>query len=169
MVLLVTGYVVDALRCQLVKLVARMISVASLLYASPAWWGFMEDFSLLHRTGSFFWCWPLQVNQLQSRPCSTTLSITDKKPSGHNLHPRAHGFALPIKDSRNFVSHTLYGVFVKDCWNHFINVRLMLFYLEINCVSTTAVIYYVSPNKRRRFYSILTAFVNTKSCIVSTF
>jgi len=34
----------------------------------------------------------------------------DKKPPGHNLRPRrAHGFALPIKDSRNFVARTLCG------------------------------------------------------------
>src|SRR6218665_872399 len=35
--------------------------------------------------------------------------FTDKRPTGHNLRPRAHSFALPSKDPRNFVSRTLYG------------------------------------------------------------
>jgi|SRR6218665_1757549 len=30
--------------------------------------------------------------------------------TGHNLRPRAHNFALPIKDDRNFISRVLYGV-----------------------------------------------------------
>src|SRR6218665_1454185 len=35
--------------------------------------------------------------------------FTDKRPTGHNLRPRAHSFALPSKDPRNSVSRTLYG------------------------------------------------------------
>src|SRR6218665_493644 len=33
--------------------------------------------------------------------------FTDK--TGQNLRPRAHSFALPSKDPRNFVSRTFYG------------------------------------------------------------
>jgi len=29
--------------------------------------------------------------------------------SGHNLRPRVHIFALPLKDRRNFISRSLYG------------------------------------------------------------
>src|SRR6218665_2129543 len=35
--------------------------------------------------------------------------FTAKRPTGHNLRPRAHSFALPSKDPRNFVSRTLSG------------------------------------------------------------
>src|SRR6218665_3993991 len=35
--------------------------------------------------------------------------FTDKSPIGQNLRPRAHSFALPSKDPRNFVSRTLCG------------------------------------------------------------
>jgi len=30
--------------------------------------------------------------------------------TGQNLHPRAHNFALPIKDDRNLIFRVLYGV-----------------------------------------------------------
>src|SRR6218665_432888 len=32
-----------------------------------------------------------------------------KTPSSHNMRPRAHIFALPPNDPRNFVSRSLYG------------------------------------------------------------
>ena len=41
---------------------------------------------------------------------------------------RNHGFALSIKDSRNFASRPLYGALTSDCWN-FIKARLILFNL----------------------------------------
>ena len=34
----------------------------------------------------------------------------EREHTGHNLRPRAHNFALPIKDDRNFISSVLYGV-----------------------------------------------------------
>ena len=36
-----------------------------------------------------------------------------KIPTGHNLRPRAHSFALPSKDVRNFVSRFPYGALLK--------------------------------------------------------
>src|SRR6218665_3893334 len=33
----------------------------------------------------------------------------EKAPTGHNLRPRAHNIALPIKDNNNFIPRILYN------------------------------------------------------------
>jgi len=46
-------------------------------------------------------CWP--IPNYMSAPLRHY--FTAKNPTGHNLLPRAHSFALPSKDSRNFMEH----------------------------------------------------------------
>src|SRR6218665_3250304 len=36
--------------------------------------------------------------------------LRQREPIGYGLRPRAHGFALPAKDDRNFIPRLLYGV-----------------------------------------------------------
>ena len=36
--------------------------------------------------------------------------LRQREPTGYGLRPRAHGFALPAKDDRNFIPRLLYGV-----------------------------------------------------------
>ena len=106
-------------------------TVASLLYASPAWWGFtnaeqcnrLERLQLRLRRGGFL---PVDspsfeklaqdadlglFRSISSNPCHVHRHyFREREHTGHNLHPRAHNFALPIKDDRNFISRVLYGV-----------------------------------------------------------
>ena len=107
------------------------------LYAYPAWWGFTDaaDRSRLERLLAGLRRWgylpeefPFFVELTRSSDSGLFKSISsnpdhvlrhnlsDKKPSGHNLHvrTRAHGFALPIKDSRNVVSSILYGTSMNE-------------------------------------------------------
>src|SRR6218665_1083122 len=107
-----------------------MTTIAFLLYASPAWWGFTSavDRSKLER----------MVARLRrggylpaDHPSFENLAIIadqrlyrsiihnpyhvlrrfllEKVPTGHNLCPRAHNFFLPIKDNNNFVPRILYN------------------------------------------------------------
>src|SRR6218665_1834222 len=113
-----------------------MTTVASLLYASPAWWALTDAagrirlerlLAGLRREGYLPEDFPSYVELARSSDAGLFKSIssnpdhvlrhylTDKKPSGQNRHPRAHGLALLIKDSRHFVSRTLYGVLMNDC------------------------------------------------------
>src|SRR6218665_3155692 len=114
-------------------LVARMTSVASLMYASPAWWGFRptdaaartrlnRPLASLRRAGYLPVDFPSFAELARLADDSLFRSISsnpdyvlrhyfkDKNPTGHNLHPRGHNFALPRKDTCNFVSRILYAV-----------------------------------------------------------
>lgn len=114
------------------QVVARMTTVASLLYASPAWKGFTsaQDRDRLERmVGRLRRCGYLP--EISSAPSfaemaskadkSLLLSITSNpghvlsrflprvKSTGYNLRPRAHVYELPKKDNRNFMSRVLYS------------------------------------------------------------
>src|SRR6218665_2556377 len=48
---------------------------------------------------------------ISSNPCHVLRHyFHEREHTGHNLRPRAHNFALPIQDDRNFISRVLYGV-----------------------------------------------------------
>src|SRR6218665_1533741 len=109
--------------------VARATIVASLLYASLAWWGFTsaEDRSRLERLvgrlgrGGYM---PDEFPTVESLAgvAENKLFVSiagnphhvlrryyhEKKSSGHNLRTRTHNFLLPEKDDRNFVSQSIY-------------------------------------------------------------
>src|SRR6218665_683691 len=116
---------------QELQLVARLTTVAFLLYSSPAWWGFttteqrnrLERLLLRLRRGSFLPAYSPSFEELARdadlglfRSISSNLChvlrhyFHEREHTEHNLHPRTHNFALPIKDDRNFISHVLYGV-----------------------------------------------------------
>src|SRR6218665_479351 len=111
-------------------LVARMTSVASLMYASPAWWGFTDAaertrlnrlMASLRRAGNLPVDFPSleELARLSDDGLFRSISFNpdhvlrhyfkDKKQTGHNLRPRAHDFALPCKDSKFCVPDTLRG------------------------------------------------------------
>jgi len=115
-------------------LVTRMTTVSSLMYAYPAWWGF-TDASERSRFESQLASLKLArflppgspIDELaRNADAGLFLSISSnpdhvlrhyfnvKKPTGHNLRPRAQSFALPSKDPRNFVSRTFYGTLLKS-------------------------------------------------------
>src|SRR6218665_3720043 len=109
--------------------VARATTVASLMHASHSWWGFTSagDRERIERL----------INKLKgcdflamSVPSASTLAnkvdqrlfiavihnsnhglhklLPDVRRVSYNLRPRVHGFELPIKDDRNFISRLLY-------------------------------------------------------------
>src|SRR6218665_2937931 len=109
--------------------VARAATIASLMYASPSWWGFSsaQDRSRMERL----------INKLKrsgflpvSAPSAAVLAGEADQPLfravisdtthvlqkhlpqvrqlSYNLRPRPHGFLLPSKDDRNFISRLLY-------------------------------------------------------------
>ena len=100
--------------------VARMSTVASLLYASPAWWGFTsaQDRDRLERMVGRLWqrgYLPSFAEMASKADKSLFRSITSNpghvlsrflprvKTTGYNLRPRAHVYELPKKDNRNFM------------------------------------------------------------------
>lgn len=108
--------------------VFRAVTLSKLLYASPAWWGFvqaeargrMEAF--LRRCQRFgYMSSGVSVDELCTRADRTLFKAVSNNPS-HILHPllpprtnhnynlrhRAHPFTLPAKDSRNFIPRMLY-------------------------------------------------------------
>jgi len=106
------------------QLVARLTTVASLLYASLAWWCFttteqrnrLEELRLRLRRGSFLLADSPSFEELavdanlglfrsiSSNPCHVIRHyFHEKEHTGHTLCPRAHNFAFPIKDDRNFL------------------------------------------------------------------
>src|SRR6218665_3257333 len=110
-------------------LVTRMTTVSSLMYASPSWWGFTDtsdrsrferQLPSLRRAGFLPPDFPSFDELARNADAGLFRSIcsnpdhvlrhyfTDKSPTGHDLRPRAHSFALPSKDPRNFVSRILY-------------------------------------------------------------
>ena len=109
--------------------VARAITVAFLMYASPSWWGFASsrDHDQME----------LLINKLKhsgflsmSSPSASTLAneadlrlfravtqdpnhvlckfLPEAKWAIYNLRPRVHEFQLPTKDNRNFIPRLLY-------------------------------------------------------------
>ena len=107
-----------------------MTTVASLLYASPAWWGFTsaQDRDRLERmVGRLRRCGylpesvPSFAEMASKAEKSLFRSITSNpghvlsrflpgfKSTGYNLRPRAHVYELPKKDNRNFMSRVLYS------------------------------------------------------------
>jgi len=108
---------------------ARATTIASLLYASPSWWGFSsaQDRSCMERL----------INKLkrsgflpESAPSAAALAgeadqrlfravisdpthvlrkhLPEVRQLSYNLRPRHHGFILPAKDDHNFISWLLY-------------------------------------------------------------
>src|SRR6218665_944456 len=107
---------------------ARMTTVASLLYASPAWWGFTSAQDRdrlerivwrLRRCGYLPESAPSFAEMASKADKSLFRSITSSpghvlsrflprvKSTGYNLRPRAHVYELPKKDNRNFMSRVL--------------------------------------------------------------
>src|SRR6218665_3909635 len=110
--------------------IARMTTIASLLYAFPAWWGFTSAadrsklerlLARLRRAGYLPADHPSFENLAMIADQRLYRSIVrnsyhvlrrfflEKAPTGHNLRPRAHNFVLPIKDNNNFVPRILYN------------------------------------------------------------
>ena len=107
--------------------VARATTVATLMYASPSWWGFasagererMERLiNKLRRCGFL----PMSVSNLANEADQRLFRsvihnpnhvlhklLPDVRRVSYNLRPRVDGFELPIKDDRNFISRLLYN------------------------------------------------------------
>jgi hypothetical protein len=109
--------------------VCRASTVARLMYASPAWWGFSNASergrleSFISKTKRFGYLPPAAptADELSRRADDTLFrAITSDchhvlhallpviRSHGHNLRPRTHNYALPPKDDRNFVPRLLY-------------------------------------------------------------
>jgi hypothetical protein len=109
--------------------VCRASTMARLMYASPAWWGFanaserdrLEGF--IRKTKRFGYL-PQNAPTAEhlSHCADVTLfkAVTSNKyhvlhnllpairTHEHNLRPRSHNFVLPHKDDRNFIPRMLY-------------------------------------------------------------
>lgn len=110
-------------------LVARATTVGSIMYASPAWWGFagigdrqrFERLLARLRRCGFLPCDFPSIETLANEADRKLLKsisqcpshvlrhlLIEKPTSGRSLRPRAHNFILPPKDNRNFLSRALY-------------------------------------------------------------
>src|SRR6218665_721441 len=109
--------------------IARSTTLASVLYASPAWWGFtsardkdrlekligrLQRGGFLPDDGLSFAGLAADADRrlfrsLVSNP-SHVLSrhLPAIKTTNYNLRPRAHGFTLPEKDTCNFIPRMLF-------------------------------------------------------------
>src|SRR6218665_1688010 len=118
------------LQLQQPNVVASATTMVSLLYASPAWWGYTSanDRARIDRLinrlrrGSYL---PMDhpcFEELASRAderlfkaISTNKNhvlakyLPEIKTTGHNLQPRAHGYVRPAKDDLNFISRVFYS------------------------------------------------------------
>jgi len=113
---------------QQLNVVASATTMASLLYASPAWWGYTSAndraridrlINRLRRGGYLptdHPCFEELANKADQRlfkAISTNKNhvlakyLPEIKTTGHNLRPRAHGYVLPAKDDLNFISRVL--------------------------------------------------------------
>src|SRR6218665_2182727 len=111
-----------------------MTSIASLMYASAAWWGFNDAaektrltrlLASLSRAGYLPVDFPSfeELARLADDDLFRSISsnpdhvlshyFKDKNPTGHNLRPRGHNFAFLRKDTCNFVSRILYAVLLQ--------------------------------------------------------
>ena len=109
--------------------VARASTMARLMYASPAWWGFASEGgrdrveAFIRKTKRFGYLPPTApcASELSDRADETLFNATrsdihhvlhDLLPTTtsheHFLRPRAHNFVLPDKDDRNFVNRMLF-------------------------------------------------------------
>ena len=109
--------------------VARASTMARLMYASPAWWGFASDgdrgrveafvrktmrFGYLPSTAPSAGEMSARADENlfkavradRSHVLHTLLPPTTSHK--HNLRRRAHNFVLPEKDDKNFISRMLY-------------------------------------------------------------
>ena len=110
--------------------VTRMTTIYSLLYASPAWWGFtsVHDRDRLERLverlrragylpegAPSFAEMAMKADKSLFRSIITNPGhviyrhLPNVKTTGYNLRPRAHAFELPEKDDRNFISRLLFS------------------------------------------------------------
>src|SRR6218665_2381894 len=118
------------LQASQLHLVARTTTVASLMYAYPAWWGFtsaekrvwLERLLARRRRGGYL---PQDFPTFEELAGTADHQLfksiitnphhvlrryfPEKKPSGYNLRPRVHNCELPVKDIQNFVPRTIYG------------------------------------------------------------
>ena len=135
-------------------LVARATTVASILYATPAWWGFVgvgdrqrleRLVARLRRMGYLLTDFPSveTLAEEADRNLFKTISqcpshvlrhlLTDKPTSSRSLRVRAHNFVLPPKDNSNFLSRALYNAIcppMGDAWRS-LNCRLSTFWLAV--------------------------------------
>src|SRR6218665_1937332 len=117
------------LQPQELHLVTRATTVASILYATPAWWGFAGEgnrlrlerlIARMRRMGYLPSDFPniaslaeeadrrLFKSIIQSQTQILSHLFTDKPTSTRSLRVRAHNFILPLKENRIFVSRVLY-------------------------------------------------------------
>jgi len=103
-----------------------MTTIASLLYASPTWWGYTSaadrsKLERLRRGGYLPADHPSFENLAMLADQRLYRSIIhkpyhvlrrfflEKTPTGNNLRPEAHNFVLTIKYNNNFVPRILYN------------------------------------------------------------
>src|SRR6218665_216950 len=117
------------LQPQMLHEVAKMTTIASLMYASPAWLGYSSandrariDLLLrkLKRSGFLPQAAPdaeALAREADDRLFKSILldpkhvwrkNFPKTRPTNYNLRPRAHEFKLPLKDDRNFVPSLLF-------------------------------------------------------------
>ena len=104
-------------------------TVAHIIYASPAWWGYTSKkdrdkidhlFKRMIRCG-FLPATAEGATQLSMKSDDRLFQAIIREPyhvlrnllppprnSGHNLRARTHNFTLPQKDDRNYISRILY-------------------------------------------------------------
>ena len=108
---------------------AKTTTVASLKYASPAWWGFSSArdrarieqlINKLKRSGFLPQSAPAALGlacdadaRLPGAAISDPVPVLHKhvpeaRQINYNLRLRAHGFRLPLKDDRNFIPRLLF-------------------------------------------------------------
>src|SRR6218665_185170 len=93
------GFTTTEQRNQLEKLLLRFRRGSFLPADSPSF----EELARDAEVGLF--------RSISSNPCHVLRHyFREREHTGHNLRPRAHNFALPIKHDRNFISRVLYGV-----------------------------------------------------------
>jgi hypothetical protein len=109
--------------------VCRASTMARLMYASPAWWGFanagergrLEGFIAKTKRFGYLPSAAPTAEELSRRADDTLFKAvkTDRchvlhsllpttRSHGHNLRSRSHNFVLPAKDDRNFIPRMLY-------------------------------------------------------------
>ena len=109
--------------------VARMTTIASLMYASPAWWGYtnagdrarIEQLLQRMKRSGFLPPTAPGAEQLAAAADESLFRaiiqnqghvlrrfLPEPRRNSYNLRPRAHGFTLPHKDDRNFIPRLLY-------------------------------------------------------------
>src|SRR6218665_3009739 len=98
--------------------VARMTSLAMLLYASSSWWGFtsVQDRQRLESIVRRMIRWGVLADDAPTFESLVSASVQNllqtitpnQKHTGYNLRPRAHVYELPDKDDHNFIKRLRY-------------------------------------------------------------